>query len=118
MENASLNLHLLCLDPKYLDLILVGFVLWAILEVWMCMNGLRINMVFGPSFGLWPSSFSMLALDHGPCHIMLQNKPKTCKHEVPPKYMCICENDQCLARVRTVSDINIAFTPIMRINMV
>ena len=29
----------------------------------MCMNGLRINMGFGPFFGLWPSSFSVLALD-------------------------------------------------------
>ena len=29
------------------------------------MNGLRINMGFGPSFRLWPSSFSVLALDHG-----------------------------------------------------
>ena len=27
------------------------------------MNGLRINMCFGPSFGLWPSSFSVLALE-------------------------------------------------------
>ena len=31
----------------------------------MCMNGFRINMGFGPSFGLWPSSFSVLVLDHG-----------------------------------------------------
>jgi hypothetical protein len=60
----------------------------------MCMNGLRINMGFGPSFGLLPSSFSMLALDHGPRHLMLQNRPKTCKNKVPPKYMSKCENDQ------------------------
>ena len=60
----------------------------------MCMNGLRINMGFGPSFGLWASSFSVLVLDHGPRHFMLQNRPKTCKNEVPPKYMCKCENDQ------------------------
>ena len=36
--NPSLNLHLLCLIPKYLDLIFVGFVLWALLEdgcAWM-----------------------------------------------------------------------------------
>jgi len=26
------NLHLLCLIPKYLDLIFVGLVLWALLE--------------------------------------------------------------------------------------
>ena len=30
--NPSLNLHLLCLIPKYLDLIFVGSVLWALLE--------------------------------------------------------------------------------------
>src|SRR6185503_14214107 len=30
--NPSLNLHLLCLIPKYLDLIFVGMVLWALLE--------------------------------------------------------------------------------------
>ena len=45
----------------------------------MCMIGVRINMGFGPSLGLWPSFFSVLALDHGPRHFMLQNKPKTCK---------------------------------------
>ena len=28
----GLNLHLLCLIPKYLDLIFVGLVLWALLE--------------------------------------------------------------------------------------
>ena len=26
---------------------------------------------FGPPFGLWPSSFSVSALDHGPRHFML-----------------------------------------------
>ena len=30
--NPSLSLHLLCLIPKYLDLIFVGFVLWALLK--------------------------------------------------------------------------------------
>ena len=60
----------------------------------MCMNRLRINMGFGSSREIWPSSFSVLALDHGPRHFMLQNMPKTCKNEVPPKYMCKRENDQ------------------------
>ena len=32
IENPPLNLHLLCLIPKYLDLIFVGLVLWALLE--------------------------------------------------------------------------------------
>ena len=62
----------------------------------MCMNVLRINMGFGPPFGLWPSSFSVLVLNHGPRHFMLQNRPKTCKNEVPPKYMCKCENDKII----------------------
>ena len=48
--NPSLNLHLLCLIPKYLDLIFVGSVLWGSLGGWMCVNGLRINMGFGPPF--------------------------------------------------------------------
>ena len=88
--NTYLYLHLLCLISKYLDLIFVGLVLTlGSLGGWMCMNGLRINMGVGPSFGLWPSSFSVLALDHGPRHFMLQNTPKTCKKEVPPKYMLV-----------------------------
>ena len=45
----------------------------------MCMNRLRINMGFGPSFGLWPSSFSVLALDHGSRHFMLQIGQKPAK---------------------------------------
>ena len=46
----------------------------------MCMNGLRINMGFGPPFGLWPLSFSVLALDHGPrplCSKIGQKPAKT-----------------------------------------
>ena len=77
--NPSLNLHLLCLISKYLDLIFVGLGPLGSLGGWICMNGLRINMGFGPSFGLWPSSFSVLALDHGPRHFMLQNRPKPAK---------------------------------------
>ena len=45
----------------------------------MCMNGLLINMGFGPSFKLWHSYFSVLALDLGPRHFMLQNRPKPAK---------------------------------------
>ena len=51
----------------------------------MCMNGLRINMGFGPSFGLWPSSFSVLAFDHGPRHFMIQNRPKTLEKQSSSK---------------------------------
>ena len=60
--NLSLNLHLLCLIPK-------------------CMNGLRMDVHEWASnqHGLWSSSFSVLALNHGPHRFMLQNRPKTCK---------------------------------------
>jgi hypothetical protein len=32
IRNPSLNFHLLCLIPKYLDLIFVSLVFWAVLE--------------------------------------------------------------------------------------
>ena len=57
---------------------------------WMCTNGPLIIMAFGP----WPSSFFVSSRDHGPRHFILQNWSKTCKNEVPPKYMCKHENDQ------------------------
>ena len=57
----------------------------------MCMNGPLVFMAFGPLFGLWPSSFFVILRDHGPRHFMLQNWSKTCKNEVPPKYMCKCK---------------------------
>ena len=60
----------------------------------MCMNGPLVFMAFGPLFGLWPSSLFMLLCDHGPRHFMLQNWSKTCKNELPPKYMSKCENSQ------------------------
>ena len=80
--NPSLNLHLLCLIPKYLAR---SFGLSWRMDVHECASN---------QHELWPSSFSVLALDHGPRHFMLQNRPETYKNEVPPKYMCICENDQ------------------------
>ena len=85
--------HLSCVDFSHL-LEFMSFTsapLWTSLS-WRYLRGkdrignpslnlhlLRINMGFGPSFGLWPSSFSVLALDHGPRHFMLQNRAKTCK---------------------------------------
>ena len=52
--NPSLNLHLLCLIPKYLDLIFVGSVLWVLLEdgcAWMGFEStwaLVLPLGFGP----------------------------------------------------------------------
>ena len=75
MENPSLNISLLCLAPKYLDLILWACLL-GFIGGWMCMNGPLIIMAFGPLFGLWPSSFFVSSRDHRPCHFMLQNLVK------------------------------------------
>ena len=82
----------------------------------MCMDGLLVIMAFGPLLGIWPSSFFVLLHDHGPRHFMLQNWSKTCKNEVPPKYMCKCENDQYRAEVRIVSDFDIKFMPLSKLN--
>ena len=60
----------------------------------MCMNGPLVFMAFGPLFGLCPSSFFVSLRDREPHHFMLQNWSKTCKNEVPPKFMCKSENDQ------------------------
>ena len=60
----------------------------------MCMNGPLIIMAFDPLFGLWPSSFFVSSRDRGSRNFMLQNWSKTCKNELPPKYMSKCENSQ------------------------
>ena len=93
MENPSLNISLLCLAPKYLDLIL-WVCLLGFIGGWICMNGPLIIMAFDPLFGFWPLSFFVSSRDRGPRHFMLQNWSKTCKNEVPPKYMCKHKNDQ------------------------
>ena len=77
--NPSLNLHLLCLILKYLDLIFVGSVLGSLLEDGCAWMGFESTWALVLPFGLWPPSFSVLVLDHGPRHFMLQNRPKTCK---------------------------------------
>ena len=82
----------------------------------MCMNGPLVFMAFGPLFGLWPSSFFMSSRDHGPCHFMLQNWSKTCK----TKYLQnICVNVKTTnnwAEVRMVSDFDIKFMPLSKLN--
>ena len=70
----------------------------------MCMNGLLVIMAFGPLFGLWPSSFFVLLHDHGSRHFMLQN---------------ICANAKTTnnrAEVRMVSDFDIKFMPLSKLN--
>ena len=82
----------------------------------MCMNGLLVVMAFGPLLGLWPSSFFVLLRDHGPRHFMLQNWSKTCK----TKYLQnICANAKTTnnrAEVRIVSDFDIKFMPLSKLN--
>ena len=83
----------------------------------MCTNGPLIIMAFGPLFGLWPSSFFVSSRDRGPRHFMLQNWSKTCKNYVPPKYICAnTKMTNNLAKVRMVSDFDIKFMPLSKLN--
>ena len=93
MENPSLNLSLLFL-PLSILILSCGLCPLSFIGGRMCTNGPLIIMAFGPLFGLWPSSFFVSSRDCGPHHFMLQNWSKTCKNEVPPKYMCKYENNQ------------------------
>ena len=79
----------------------------------MCMNGPPIIMAFDALFGLWPSSFFVSSRDRGPRHFMLQNWSKT-------KYLQnICANTKTTnnwAKVRMVSDSDIKFMPLSKLN--
>ena len=83
----------------------------------MCTNGPLIIMAFGPLFGLWPLSFFVSSRDRGPRHFMLQNWSKTCKKT---KYLQnICANVKTTnnwAEVRMVSDFDIKFMPLSKLN--
>ena len=71
----------------------------------MCMNGLLVVMAFAPLFGLWSSSF---------------HAPKLVKNLQKMKYLQnICANAKTTnyrAEVRMVSDFDIKFMPLSRIN--
>ena len=82
----------------------------------MCMNRPLIIMAFDPLFGLWPLSFFVSSRDRGPRYFMLQNWSKTCKNEVPPKYMCKMKTTDNWAEVRMVSDFDIKFMPLSKLN--
>ena len=92
MENPSLNIYLLCLAPKYLDLIL-----WALsfgLHWRVDMHERASNHHGLRSFVRALAFIFVSSRDRGPRLFMLQNWSKTCKNKVPPKYMCKHENDQ------------------------
>ena len=82
----------------------------------MCTNGPLIIMAFGPLFGLWPSSFFVSSRDRGPRHFMLQNWSNPTK----TKYLQnICANAKTTnnwAEVRMVSDFDIKFVPLSKLN--
>ena len=82
----------------------------------MCMNGPLVFMAFGPLFGLWPSSFFVSSRDHGPRHFMLQN----CQKPAKMKYLQnICANAKTTnnrVEVRMVSDFDIKFMPLSKLN--
>ena len=67
-------------------------------------------------FGLWPSSFSVLALDHGPRHFMLQNRPKTAETKFLQNICANVKTTNNWADVRMVSDFDIKFLPLSKLN--
>ena len=82
----------------------------------MCMNGLLVVMAFGPLFGFWPSSFFVSSRDRGlviSCSKIGQKPTKT-------KYLQnICANAKTTnnrAEVRMVSDFDIKFMPLSKLN--
>ena len=82
----------------------------------MCMNGLRINMGFGPSFVLW------LCLSS--CHRVIVGLVISCskigQKPAKMKYLQnICANAKTTnnwAEVRMVSDFDIKFMPLSKLN--
>ena len=115
MENPSLNLSLLFLALKYLDLILWALSFGLHWRVDMHERALII-MAFDPLFGLWPSSFFVSRVIVGlaiSCSKIGQKPAKT-------KYLQnICANAKTTnnwAEVRKVSDFDIKLMPLSRIN--
>ena len=82
----------------------------------MCMNGPLVVMAFGPLFGLWPSSFFVLLHDHGPRHFMLQNWSKTYKNKVLQNICANAKTTNNRAEVRMVSDFDVKFMPLSKLN--
>ena len=77
----------------------------------MCMNGPLIIMAFDPLFGLCPLSFFVSSRDRGPRHFMLQNWSKYLQN--------ICANVETTnnwPEVRMVSDFDIKFMPLSKLN--
>ena len=80
------------------------------------MNGLLVIMAFGPLFGLCPSSFFMLPRDHGSRHFMLQNWPKTAKMKYLQNICANVKTTNNWAEVRMVSDFDIKFMSLSKLN--
>ena len=88
----------------------------------MCMNGPLIIMAFDPLFGLWPSSFFVSSRDS--CHRVIVGLAISCskigQKPAKTKYLQnICANAKTTnnrAEVRMVSDFDIKFMPLSKLN--
>ena len=82
----------------------------------MCTNVPLIIMAFGPLFGLWPSSFFLSSRDRGPRHFMLQNWSKPAKMKYLQNICAHAKMTNNWAEVRMVSDFDIKFMPLSKLN--
>ena len=82
----------------------------------MCTNGPLIIMAFSPLFGPWPLSFFVSSRDRGPRHFMLQNWSKTAKMKFLQNICANVKTTNNWAEVRMVSDFDIKFMPLSKLN--
>ena len=82
----------------------------------MCMNRPLIIMAFDPLFRLWPLSFFVSSRDRGPRHFMLQNWSKACKNEDLQNICANVKTTNNWPEVRMVSDFDIKFMPLSKLN--
>ena len=82
----------------------------------MCMNGPLIIVAFDPSFGLWPLSFFVSSRDRGPHHFMLQKGQKPAKMKYLQNICANVKTTNNWPEVRMVSDFDIKFMPLSKLN--
>ena len=82
----------------------------------MCTNGPLIIMAFGPLFGLWPSSFFVSSRDRGPHHSCSKIGQKPAKMKYLQNICANAKTTNNWAEVRMVSDFDIKFVPLSKLN--
>ena len=82
----------------------------------MCMNGPLIIMAFDPLFGLWPLSFFVSSRDRGPRHFISKIGKKPAKMKYLQNICANAKTTNNWAEVKMVSDSDIKFIPLSKLN--